>query len=201
MTPQAESEPIPPLAVLLGLAGLIPFLACGLGSVVGNGAVPAGRALLALIDYAAIILGFLGAVHWGLALARPTQSLPPASIPPASPATASPAPTSPGPTFIPALSPTSRSPAAADRLRLAGGVLPALLAWAALLVSVAAEPAIALALLIAGFAATTAVEARATAAGLVPPGYMRLRWGLTLVVVVTLSLVLLLRLAGLAITL
>ncbi len=174
MTPR--TEPLPSLAVALGVGGLIPFLACGLGSVVGNGAVPAGRALLALIDYGAIILGFLGAVHWGLALARPAL--------PGTTAGAEP----------PSL-------ASADRLRLAGGVLPALLGWAALLVSVAASPAIALVLLIAGFVATTAVEARATASGLVPPGYMRLRWLLTLVVVPTLALVLLLRLAGLAISL
>ena len=55
---------LPPLALLLGVGGLVPFLACGLGSVTAGGAVPADRALLALVEYAAIILSFLGAVHW-----------------------------------------------------------------------------------------------------------------------------------------
>ena len=157
-----------PLALLLGLGGLVPFLACGLGSVTAGGAVPADRALLALVEYAAIILSFLGAVHWGLALAG------------------------------------SGGVAGQDRTeraRLALGVLPALVGWASLLVSVAAAPAIALALLIAGFLATTAVEARAAADGLVPAGYMRLRWGLTLVVVLVLALVLLSRVSGVVVQL
>ena len=171
MTPR-----LPPYALLLGLGGLIPFLACGLGSVTAGGAVPADRALLALIEYAAIILSFLGAVHWGLALATPAQD---------HAATAQAGSLRPG----------------SDGVRLALGVLPALLGWAALLVSVAAAPAIALALLIAGFLATTAVEARGARDGLVPAGYMRLRWLLTLVVVLVLGLVLLSRVTGLAVQL
>ncbi len=169
MTPR-----LPPLALLLGLGGLIPFLACGLGSVTAGGAVPADRALLALIEYAAIILSFLGAVHWGLALATRDHA-----------ATAQAGFLRPG----------------SDGVRLALGVLPALLGWAALLVSVAAAPAIALALLIAGFLATTAVEARGARDGLVPAGYMRLRWLLTLVVVLVLAVVLLSRVTGLAVQL
>lgn len=167
---------LPPLALLLGLGGLIPFLACGLGSVTAGGAVPADRALLALIEYAAIILSFLGAVHWGLALAALAQD---------HAATAQTESLRPG----------------SDGVRLALGVLPALLGWAALLVSVAAAPAIALALLIAGFLATTALEARGTRDGLVPTGYMRMRWLLTLVVVLVLVVVLLSRVTGLAIQL
>jgi hypothetical protein len=169
MTPR-----LPPLALLLGLGGLIPFLACGLGSVTAGGAVPADRALLALIEYAAIILSFLGAVHWGLALATQDHA-----------ATAQAGSLRPG----------------SDGVRLALGVLPALLGWAALLVSVAAAPAIALALLIAGFLATTAVEARGARDGLVPAGYMRMRWLLTLVVVLVLAMVLLSRVTGLAVQL
>ena len=167
---------LPPLALLLGLGGLIPFLACGLGSVTAGGAVPPERALLALIEYAAIILSFLGAVHWGLALAAPDRA----------------------PDRAQAVHATPGQPAA-DGVRLALGVLPALLGWSALLVSVAAAPAIALALLIAGFLATTAVEARGTRDGLVPAGYMRMRWLLTLIVVAVLSLVLLARVTGLSV--
>ena len=162
---------LPPLALLLGAGGLVPFLACGLGSVTAGGAVPADRALLALVEYAAIILSFLGAVHWGMALSGPGATG----------------------------SGSWRS--GADSLRLALGVLPALIGWAALLVSVAAAPAIALALLIAGFLATTVVEARAAGDGLVPAGAMRMRWGLTLVVVLVLALVLLSRVSGVVIQL
>lgn len=61
----ARELPFP--AFWLGLAGLIPFAACAAGAVLG----PAGwrgLALAALIAYGAVILAFLGAVHWGLAL-------------------------------------------------------------------------------------------------------------------------------------
>lgn len=162
---------LPSLALLLGAGGLVPFLACGLGSVTAGGAVPADRALLALIEYSAIILSFLGAVHWGMALVGPGSAE------------------------------RGSWQGGAENLRLALGVLPALIGWAALLVSVAAAPAIALALLIAGFVATTVVEARAARDGLVPAGYMRMRWGLTLVVVLVLALVLLSRVSGVVIRL
>jgi hypothetical protein len=51
---------------LLGLAGLLPFAGAALASL----AAPAWRefALLALQAYGAVILAFLGAVHWGFAL-------------------------------------------------------------------------------------------------------------------------------------
>jgi len=52
--------------MLLGIAGLIPFFACGLGALTGE--AYAGRALLALTAYGAIVLGFLGGVHWGFGL-------------------------------------------------------------------------------------------------------------------------------------
>jgi hypothetical protein len=58
----------------LGVLGLLPFFALAFltwlpdGAAIGN--VSAARlAQLALVAYAAVILAFLGAVHWGLALA------------------------------------------------------------------------------------------------------------------------------------
>lgn len=57
---------LPAPARLLGPAGLIPFAALAIGVWVGLPA--AGPALVA---YGATILAFLGAVHWGLALATP----------------------------------------------------------------------------------------------------------------------------------
>lgn len=61
------TRPLPPFAIALGLAGLLPFLLCSLGalSLSSDGAT---RSLLALVAYGATILAFLGGVHWGFAL-------------------------------------------------------------------------------------------------------------------------------------
>ena len=58
---------MPPIAVVLGIAGLIPVVLCSLGalSLSGEGAA---RSLLALSAYSAVILAFLGGVHWGFGL-------------------------------------------------------------------------------------------------------------------------------------
>ena len=63
------NSPLPRLAWPLGLGGLLPFLA-GLVAV----ALGQGWAGFALAAYGAAILSFLGAVHWGLALAAPEQA-------------------------------------------------------------------------------------------------------------------------------
>ena len=54
------------LATALGIAGLIPFAAGAALALLSDDAAAARAALLA---YGAVILSFLGAVHWGLALA------------------------------------------------------------------------------------------------------------------------------------
>ena len=62
-----DAEKPPRLAVLLGYAGLTPFV----GGALGIWIIPAGwRAfvLSSLLDYAAVILAFMGAIHWGLAM-------------------------------------------------------------------------------------------------------------------------------------
>jgi hypothetical protein len=63
--------PLP--ALVLGLAGLLPFLALSLQVAAGWPLSPrmTGPALYALKIYAAVILSFLGGVHWGLAMSRP----------------------------------------------------------------------------------------------------------------------------------
>jgi hypothetical protein len=58
---------MPPIALFLGLLGLVPFVAFALGAV-GHIPETAERMLVALIDYAALVLAFAGGVHWGLAL-------------------------------------------------------------------------------------------------------------------------------------
>jgi hypothetical protein len=63
---------VPPLkpateAWALGVAGLLPFVA----GAVGLWSLPpewAGLAALALLTYAAVIVSFLGGIHWGLAM-------------------------------------------------------------------------------------------------------------------------------------
>ncbi len=65
-----------------------------------------------------------------------------------------------------------------ERARLGLGVLPSLAGWVALLLTFAASVEAGLALLVVVLA-TTAVEARATSAGLVPRAYMMLRYGLS----------------------
>lgn len=116
---------LPSAALWLGVAGLIPFLAAA-GMVLAGIEAWRGVAVHALVGYAATILSFLGAVHWGFALRAPEAE------------------------------------AWATGRRLALGVVPALIAWAALL----APDAIALGVLIAAFLAVWAAEEIAGRQGL-----------------------------------
>ncbi len=147
---------LPPLAYLLGAAGLVPFILCGIAAV-SPGSWQA-ISLSALIAYGAVILAFLGGVHWGFALA-PGQSV-------------------------------------RVRTRLAMGVVPSLIGWVAVVAAPLAGAELSLALLIAGLVGTIATERSWARLGLVPNGYMTLRWALSLVVMVTLTTVLGLRLIG-----
>jgi hypothetical protein len=58
-----------PLAALgLGLLGIVPFVALGIAALSTSDTAQATRLLLALIAYGAVVLGFLGGVHWGFVL-------------------------------------------------------------------------------------------------------------------------------------
>jgi hypothetical protein len=59
------------VATLLGNFGLLPFFALALASWMPLAAVPARLIELAFVGYAAVILSFLGAVHWGMAMLTP----------------------------------------------------------------------------------------------------------------------------------
>ena len=63
----------PPAARALGLAGLVPFWVAALAVVLAEGEVEAA-ALRAQVAYGAVILTFLGGVHWGLALRAPHET-------------------------------------------------------------------------------------------------------------------------------
>ncbi len=149
---------LPTLAVLLGAAGVIPFLLLGIASVGGEQA-QALAAARGLVGYGAVILAFLGGVHWGFTLTEPEGGR-------------------------------------AVRARLLLGVAPSLIGWVAVLVSIVAEPALALLVLITGFIATVVVESRAQKRDLMPGGYMAMRWVITIVVVALLTTVTVLRMAG-----
>jgi hypothetical protein len=82
------------------------------------------------------------------------------------------------------------------RVRLALGVLPALIGWAAILAAIVHFAPIGLAILIAGHIGTIVVEHRAAKRDLVPSGYMALRWVLAVIVAALLTTVLVLRLFG-----
>lgn len=161
---------LPNIAVILGIAGLIPFAAAAIATLSALDELRAMFFLELLIAYGAVILAFLGGVHWGFVLDSPAlEAHAPAGLAVAS---------------------------RRDTARLVGGVLPSLVGWAALIVMLLGSPAAALAILIAGFVAFTAAEAELRRRTLVPAGYMWLRWGLSVVVVLVLATVLTLRLIG-----
>ncbi len=151
---------VPLLAILLGVFGLVPFLACGLMALSPD-PVQSARMELALLAYGAVILSFLGGVHWGFALLTPAST-----------------------------------PARFERLRLVLGVLPALAGWIAVLLPRILAPWSGLLLLIAAFIATAVVEQQAERHGLMPRGYIWLRWALTIAVSAILITVFTLRLLG-----
>ena len=154
-----------PLAIILGIAGLIPFVFCGLG-VLTTPDPDATKWLLALTAYGAVILAFLGGVHWGLALVDTNDTVADAPTP------------------------------GQNRMRLVLGVMPSLLGWLAVVSTLFLPVNLPLAVVIASFVLTNVVEARAARAGLMPTSYLWLRWGLTAVVVAVLTIVLVMRLVG-----
>jgi hypothetical protein len=167
---------MPLLAIVLGVAGLIPFIVCGLGAISVDAAT-AARMMTALVGYGAVILSFLGGVHWGFALGG-------FALGGVSPG-AAPAP------------PTGNRFGTAERARLVLGVVPSLIGWVALLLLMVRLEWASLLVLIAGFIATVIVEHQAARRQLIPlASYIWLRWGLTVVVVAMLVTVLTLRMLG-----
>ncbi len=144
---------MPAIAIPLSLLGLVPFVLFAFGAVAPN-PVSADHLLLALIDYAALVLGFAGGVHWG---------------------------------------PGAAAGAARANLRFGAGVLPLIAAWIALVLAQTVAPWVALVLLIAGYLATVLTEQRALRRLLLPPRYLWIRWGFTVVAVASMLVVLTVR--------
>jgi Protein of unknown function (DUF3429) len=75
MTPYRDAT-LPKPAAILGVAGLLPFVACAIQVATGQPLGPrlTGPALYALTIYGAVILSFLGGIQWGLAVAAADRS-------------------------------------------------------------------------------------------------------------------------------
>jgi hypothetical protein len=147
--PIDDARRMPRAALWLGIAGLVPFLASTVLLLLERywegSPIHAPFARLVLI-YGAIVLSFLGAVRWGIALRLPDM---------------------PGRAAL-----------------FAGGVLPALAGFTALLL-----PGLAgFWLLVAGFLFVWWMDRRAVARGLMPDWYGRLRAPLTAVALVCLAI-------------
>ncbi len=157
------------IAVLLTLAGAIPFLL--LGAIVLLDPVGSRTAIQVLISYGAVILSFVGAVHWGFALrdtAHPVNG-------------------------------TALTPAVlgAERDLLLFGIVPAVIGWIALSVMLHFNaPALAVFLLLVGFFVTIVVETIGRGRGVVAGNYLALRWTVSVVVLIVLLVVLFAVLSG-----
>lgn len=62
--------PVPSAAAWLGGLGLVPFVGLSLAAALLSGAWKAS-AIQALLGYGALILSFLGGIHWGAEMVRP----------------------------------------------------------------------------------------------------------------------------------
>ncbi len=62
-----DAEKVKFIVYCLGYGGLIPFILTLAGIYFGNHAISA-YSVVAFISYASVILGFVGAVHWGFIL-------------------------------------------------------------------------------------------------------------------------------------
>ena len=129
-------------AKALGYAGLIPFLVFSIGCWVPLPYVASAPAILT--TYGAVILSFMGAVHWGVAMARKDQHR--------------------------------------DNYFIAS-IIPALIAWAALLLT----QAMALVILLVGFIGLYVYDRSVEKAQALPGWYIPMRTRLTAVVVLCLA--------------
>ena len=137
---------LPRSAAWLGFGGLLPFIGLALTAFVDrhHGIVWAD----ALVAYGAVILSFVGALHWGFAMALPAM------------------------------------PQALRRNCFVWSVVPALIAWPAVML----EPSLGAPLLMAGFVAHVWQDHRLAGRIALPAWYLPLRRQLSIVACVCLAL-------------
>lgn len=148
MASPPERVPVPTVPLWLGAGGLIPFVV-----LTGGLWVTPPEYHPTLLDwlrtYAAVILSFIGAVHWGIAMAHREMTEP-------------------------------------DRAVVMGwSVVPSLVAWVGLLM----PPRTGLALTAAMFVVHFTMDRQLATRFVLPGWYLRLRGGLTVVVVTCLAMV------------
>ncbi|WP_421708334.1 DUF3429 domain-containing protein [Algihabitans sp.] len=153
---------VPRPALWIGFAGLLPFAA----GAVAVWVLPQGWndfAQFIQMAYAACILSFMGAVHWGLAMAGTGVS---------------------GPGVARAGAPGGDSHAGMTWTRTFGSVIPPLLAWLSLVMA----PLPGLILLILSFVGLFWADLQAIRLGQAPTWYLPLRKALTIGVVICLGI-------------
>jgi hypothetical protein len=74
--PPGSRTGLPAYAALLGYGGLLPFVGCALGLLLLPEAEMRDLAARVLVGYGAVILSFLGGVHWGLVLGKDSPRAP-----------------------------------------------------------------------------------------------------------------------------
>ncbi|GAA4476565.1 DUF3429 domain-containing protein [Gluconacetobacter asukensis] len=153
--------PLP--TVLMGIVSPVPAIIFAVGSLFSTAAVPGMT--MGLVEYAALLLAFSGAVHWGLALDRPTLIM------------------------------GARHDPRGDRLRLVRGALPLPVGWLACHATFLGHVTIGLAVLLAGFFGLFLAERAAWRRGELPSGYLALRLWVTSVFMACLGLAMLVRIA------
>jgi hypothetical protein len=159
---------MPASAILLSILALAPFIGCGLAAL-GSDPTTADRMLTALIAWGALMLAFVGGLHWGLVLREPETE----------------APMAPG-----------SKPRIGRNTRIGLAVLPLIVGWLAVLLRLVAAPWLTLLLLIVAYIAMLVAEHHFARRFVLPSRYLLLRWGFTVVVVAMLTTVLTLRLLG-----
>lgn len=157
---------MPASAILLSILALGPFIGCGLGAI-GSDAATAAAMLTGLLGWAALMLSFLGGLHWGLVMREPEVA---ATTP----------------------APTDRE----RQIHIGVAALPPVVGWLALMLPLVTPPWLALLVLIGGYIAALVAEQQASAHLVWPTRYLTLRWVFTIVAVAMLTTVLTLRLLG-----
>jgi Protein of unknown function (DUF3429) len=66
--PDSDTTKIPLAALVLGLAGAVPFVVCAIAIATDIRLPLVDNPVAALVAYAAVILSFLGGIRWGFAL-------------------------------------------------------------------------------------------------------------------------------------
>ncbi|MEO8040185.1 MAG: DUF3429 domain-containing protein [Betaproteobacteria bacterium] len=146
MLARPPEEPVPPIPLWLGAGGLIPFVVLA-GAIWVSDEAYRVIAYEWLRTYAAVVLSFVGALHWGFAMLHPKMS-------------------------------------EHDRNTVMGwSVVPALVAWLALLAPLRHGLALTGSMFALHYAMDRALVLRFD----IPGWYIRLRGGLTIVVVICLA--------------